>query len=90
MLRRRKLLLLAWLVLQSAVGAWGGPRADVCVCCAGCFDSFLNVQITLVLIAQVSICLAFAVGSYCWREHLGYLHPSRALDVYNRCAHPYA
>jgi hypothetical protein len=64
------------------VFAGSGGELRCCVLRAGCFDSFLNVQIVLVLFAQVTICLAFALGSYAWREHVGYVHHYLALDVY--------
>ena len=54
--------------------------------CAGSFDSFLNVQITMVLVAQVSVCLAFALGSYAWRQHQGYDHFYLGLNEYTRWA----
>ena len=52
-------------------------------CCAGAFDSFLNIQITLVLLAQLTICLAFAVGSYAWRQTKGYDNYYLAMDQYS-------
>ena len=51
--------------------------------CAGAFDSFLNIQITLVLLAQLTICLAFAVGSYAWRQTKGYDNYYLAMDKYS-------
>ena len=52
-------------------------------CRAGAFDSFLNIQITLVLLAQLTICLAFAVGSYAWRQTKGYDNYYLAMDQYS-------
>lgn len=51
--------------------------------CAGAFDSFLNIQITLVLLAQLTICLAFAVGSYAWRQTKGYDNYYLQFDQYS-------
>ncbi len=53
------------------------------LCCAGAFDSFLNIQITLVLLAQLTICLAFAVGSYAWRQTKGYDNYYLQFDQYS-------
>ncbi|BDA48078.1 probable phospholipid-transporting ATPase 7 [Coccomyxa sp. Obi] len=48
----------------------------------GAFDRFLNVQITLVLVFQLSICLAFAIASWVWRQTRGYDNWYLALNVY--------
>ena len=62
---------------------WGQSHNDLPLCCAGAFDSFLNIQITLVLLAQLTICLAFAVGSYAWRQTKGYDHYYLGMDHYS-------
>lgn len=49
---------------------------------AGAFDRFLNVQITLVLVFQLSICIAFAIASWFWRQTRGYDNYYLAMDVY--------
>ena len=58
-------------------------RLRCMLCCAGAFDSFLNIQITLVLLAQLTICLAFAVGSYAWRQTKGYDNYYLQFDQYS-------
>ena len=50
-------------------------------CCAGSFDSFLNVQITLVLVMQLAICLGCALGSYGWKMREGLSRYHLALDA---------
>jgi len=52
-------------------------------CCAGAFDSFLNIQITLVLLAQLTICMSFAIGSYAWRQTRGYDNYYLQFDQYS-------
>ena len=42
----------------------------------------------MVLIAQVSVCLAFALGSYAWRQHQGYEHFYLGLNTYTRWGTP--
>lgn len=51
--------------------------------CAGAFDTFLNVQITLVLALQMALCLACSLVSLWWRNTAGYARYYLALNVYN-------
>ena len=50
---------------------------------AGAFDTFLNVQITLVLALQMALCLACSLVSLWWRNSAGYARYYLALNVYN-------
>ena len=56
--------------------------------CAGAFDTFLNVQITLVLALQMALCLACSLVSLWWRNSAGYARSYLALNVYNEGACP--
>ncbi|KAK9836118.1 hypothetical protein WJX81_002623 [Elliptochloris bilobata] len=49
----------------------------------GAFDTFLNVQITLVLVLQMALCLACSLVSLWWRNSAGYARYYLALNIYN-------
>ena len=53
---------------------------------AGAFDTFLNVQITLVLALQMALCLTCALVSLWWRNSAGYARYYLSLDTYNEGA----
>ena len=50
---------------------------------AGAFDTFLNVQISLVLALQMALCLACALVSLWWRGSAGFSRYYLALNSYN-------
>ena len=48
----------------------------------GSLDGFLNWQITFIILIQLTLCVACAVGSYLWREGPGLQRYWLALDKY--------
>ncbi|GMH33051.1 hypothetical protein BSKO_00885 [Bryopsis sp. KO-2023] len=48
----------------------------------GSFDRFLNIQITLLIIAQILLCLLLAIGNVVWRELEGDKRYFLAFDVF--------
>lgn len=53
---------------------------------AGAFDTFLNVQITMVLALQMALCLTGALISLAWRNSAGYARYYLALGIYSEGA----
>ena len=52
------------------------------VMCAGSFDSFLNMQIGLIIILQICMVLFCGIASYIWRKNAGQLRPHLGLSAY--------
>jgi hypothetical protein len=53
---------------------------------AGAFDTFLNVQITVVLAVQLVLCLACASASLHWRQAQGFARYHLALTDFHEGA----
>lgn len=53
---------------------------------AGAFDTFLNVQITVVLSIQLVLCLACAGASLHWRSSQGFVRYHLALNDFHEGA----